>query len=380
MNCKTLLLLLLSSYLFSCSDTQPILHKGEKLVTATTAIVDTITISCPEGSSGYGNYYLNDTTITLADAMACTFYDFSLDGKFLGDYFRKGRGKNEITAMMFAYPIEGDLNNRCLIVDNSYGSNIFKTTEKELGRNVALKFHWDGKQESDYTSPKMYGIIGLADLGLSFHLTPDSMMIFQAGIINRNTASPDAIESNRYSNGAIFGKLNLQTMEVDSMFGHFPDIYKQHTIPHIEYFDYAMASDTLYVSHAIDSLIYAYRYPDKLLYTFGYECKGINRNYTETTRIDLGEIFEKDIQNVGLNTELIYCKENQTLARTYIKSMVTGETGLQIYKDNNLIADVDVPAFFKLLGYKNGSYYGVSYKPDEQEDKTNLLFYKLKIS
>ena len=88
----------------------------------------------------------------------------------------------------------------------------------------------------------------------------------------------------------------------------------------------------------------------------------------------------KALQHVGFNSGLLFCFENNTLCRTYIKSAETGESGLQIYKNNDLITDVEMPSYFKLLGYKDGYYYGVRLIPIEDLDSTYLILYRLKIN
>ena len=364
--------------LISCNNSEQILHKGERRVNASVGI-DTMVVNVPR-ISGYGNFYIKDSVITYVDVMTCTFFDFSLKGELIDKYFGKGKGRNELPAVMFAYPIENDPNGRCIIVDNSNVISVFNLKDKKIKRYGALDFGWNDKIKGDYASPSLYNIAGFTDLSVSFYLTPDSKILFPVSIVNRRTSSPNEIERVRYKEGAIWGELNLKTMKVESVVGQFPDIYRQEPMPHLELFDYTMIADTIYASHAVDSLIYVYKYPDKLLYTIGYECSDINREYTHTTVLDYGNTFKKDFTKVGVNSELIYCKENKTLCRTYIKSTSTGKAGLQIYRNNNLIADVDVPAFFKLLGYRDGYYYGVSYVPIEQTEGTSLIFYKLKIS
>ena len=53
---------------------------------------------------------------------------------------------------------------------------------------------------------------------------------------------------------------------------------------------------------------------------------------------------------------------------------------MQIYKDCDLIADIDVPAFFKLLGYRDGYFYGSSFVPIENDDETYIVIYRLKVT
>lgn len=163
-------------------------------------------------------------------------------------------------------------------------------------------------------------------------------------------------------------------MTVESVFGHYPELYKRHPMPQYEFFQYDIHEGILYTNHAADSLIYVYEYPDKLLYTIGYSCNGMNMDYTATTSLERDEdAFAKAFNKIGLNTGLLYVTDNNTLCRIYVKSLDSGESGMQIYKDDDLIADCPMPDSFQLLGYHGGSYYGACYTPLEEGDDTSLL-------
>lgn len=375
---------LLFAVLFCCSitisciqeKTDNATHKGVNICNAS-AIIDTLSVRIPE-SSGTGNFYMKDSIITYVDAMACTFFDISLKGKLLSRYFQKGKGPNELLSVMFAYDIKNDIHNRCFIIDNSNSVSLFNTKNRKINHLGTLDFGWSNQKHNDYKSPSLYNIVEFTDLGVSFYALSDSIVLFPLSIYNRFTKSPDVITKKRYINGAILGELNMNTMKVEEVKGKYPEAYRQKPMPHLEFFDYILVSDTLYVNHTVDSLIYVYKYPNKLLYCIGYECLGINRDYTTKSTIDFNVTFKEDLQKVGLNSGILYCEENNTLCRTYFKSAATGECGLQIYNNNNLIADVKVPNFFKLLGYRDGYYYGICYK-SEGINETLLLLYKIKI-
>lgn len=44
-------------------------------------------------ASGYGNYYMMDSTITFVDAITCTFYDLDLNGHIIDHYSERETGK-----------------------------------------------------------------------------------------------------------------------------------------------------------------------------------------------------------------------------------------------------------------------------------------------
>ena len=363
----------------SCKEECNVIHMGENHSKRYNVEVDTMCINVGN-SSGMGNFYFKDSIITFVDAINCTFYDLNLHGQLIKSYFGKGHGDNEIRAIMYAFPIENDPLNRGVIVDNDYLITIFDRKNRRIDYTTKIDFGKVNKRHNQYKSPSLYQIVDFTDFGVSFYLDSDSLLIFPVNVDDHVAVRSDRIDNERYEAGAIFGKLNLSTMKVEHVVGRFPEIYKHKPMPHMEFFQYAISNGLLYVNHAVDSLIYVYKHPDDLQYTIGYECSGIDRNYTSTKSIDQNESFESDMQHVGFNSGLLFCFENNTLCRTYIKSAETGESGLQIYKNNDLITDVEMPSYFKLLGYKDGYYYGVRLIPIEDLDSTYLILYRLKIN
>lgn len=140
-----------------------------------------------------------------------------------------------------------------------------------------------------------------------------------------------------------------------------------------------MSGDTLFVNHAVDSLIYVYKYPDQLLYTMGYEVEKVNRDYTVGYEIDM-ETFTDDIKKVGSNIGLAYVPDENLLFKTVLEGFSNGKTYLQTYKGNDLVLEAEMPPFFKFLGYENGIVYGVRMMPLETEDEyMYFIFYQYKL-
>lgn len=364
--------------IISCNQYTVPTHLGEDNSCACKVNIDTITITLNSGS-GIGNFYMVDSTITFVDALTCTFHDIDVNGKITQSYFRRGNGKNELPNLLYAYPVENDSLNRVVILDNSNGLTLFDATTKQIVKRSIVDFDWNDRSSYSYSSPSLYNFAFFTDFGVSYYLDSDSNLLFQTNVINRSTKTPDSIESNRYDKAAILGKLNIETLHVEEVLGHFPDIYKSKPMPHLEFFQYFVEEDRLYVNHTVDSLIYVYQYPDKLLHTIGFECRDIDRNYSITKDIDNGYYFKKDLSHVGFNTGLKFIPELDIICRTYIKTASTGESGMQIYRNNNLIADVNVPDFFKLLGYYGGDFYGSSFIPIENENSVKIVIYRLNI-
>lgn len=359
----------------SCSKSVEIAHYGERKINRKIAMLDSVTIDA-DSTSGRGNFFMQDSFIYFADSYYMTIFQYDLmSASCRKCYFGKGQGPNELSSFIYAYPFKGK-DGECFIMDSSLGMYTYRKGEYSLAYKGRLDFDWEHLSKNDYESPSVYNLMEMTDFGIDLTYLNDSLILLPVSLVNRNL---DGISRERYEKGHIFAELNARSMKVERVLGHFPEVYQKKPTPFFEFFQYVMHNDTLYVNHAVDSLIYVYKYPDHLLYTIGYETHGINRNYTVGYNVEMSN-FKSDIQTVGANSGLLYIPENRLLLRTTLKDFKSREVSLQAYSDNNLILEVDMPAFFKLLGFWNGEFCGVKMLPEEDESgKIHFVFYRFKI-
>lgn len=363
----------------SCtSPTPPYPHLGSKNILYKEIVFDSITFDASQ-TSGQGNFFMQDSIITFADSYFVTLFRFNCsDGSFIDKHFSSGKGPNLMNGFTFVYPFNNDEKN-CYIVDNSLSMRTYHTTDWNLTTQKVIDFDWNkkDKDKDNYESPSNYNLMPMTEFNCSFTKIDDSLCFFPVSVMTRITSPNGVLDSEHYKKAHIFGLMNTKTMNVSKVFGNMPVIYQTKSVPHINFFDYTTNSDTIYVNFPIDSLIYVYKYPDTLLYTLGFECQNINRDYTETFDVTPGNKYLRiDSKKVGIISNIKYIPETGILFRTYIKNMLNQDYGLQIYENNDLIADINVPSSFKIIGYQAPYYYGVKSKPLETEEQTFFTFYK----
>lgn len=359
----------------SCSHDAVAPHVGEYKIDRRIVLVDSIVVSA-DSTSGRGNFFMQDSSIYFADSYYMSVFQYNYTSSSSKEcYFRKGQGPNEVSSFYCAYPFRGK-NEEVFMLDVSMGMYTYRKGEYTLSYNGIMDFGWDKLMKNDYDSPSVYRTMEMTDFGISLTYLNDSTVLLPVSLINRHL---DGITAERYQKGHIFGELNLNNMKIDKVFGHFPNIYRNKPTPFLEFFQYDMYHDTLYVNHAVDSLIYVYKYPDQLLYTMGYEVADVNRDYTIGYENDMSKV-RNDMQEVGTNTGLLYVPEMGLLLRTTMKSFKDKKVALQVYSGHDLVSEAGMPGFFKLLGYWNGYLYGTQYLPLE-DDKGNVqfVFYRFKI-
>ena len=181
-----------------------------------------------------------------------------------------------------------------------------------------------------------------------------------------------------YETGRIFAHLDLNTGEIKSIFGRKSREYLNYNfLGAYDTFDYIMDSkDQLYVSHQIDSLIYVYNDDHENIYTFGNAGRNINTDYPEFNSKNINDIMgilNNEKPNTSYYTKVKYIEEKNIFFRSYHKPIAEGVDGLQIYKGNVLVADVDVPKGFEVAGYIAPYFYSDAIL---EEDELTLKAYK----
>lgn len=113
-----------------------------------------------------------------------------------------------------------------------------------------------------------------------------------------------------------------------------------------------------YVSYEADSLIYVFDRNNTPITSFGYQGVDMNTDYLALHSVEeWAEFAPKEEGNKGHYGWVEYIDETNTLFRSYKKGPHSEYDGLQIYRDNKLIADVEVPKGTRITGYIAPYYY-----------------------
>lgn len=102
----------------------------------------------------------------------------------------------------------------------------------------------------------------------------------------------------------------------------------------------------------------------------------MNTNYRETTLLEDAERYlSEDMENYGHYRYLRYIAERNILFRGYRKGKGMRD-GLQVYSENCLIADIEVPRDFEVIGYITPWFYarGICNYDDEE-----IVIYKFEL-
>lgn len=250
--------------------------------------------------------------------------------------------------------------------------------EYRLKRLGFLDFKWQNSPVKDYNSSSAYNYMILSDFGTNIYNRNDLYIIPISPMV-KSLGENNIIGKDFYQKSHLLAEVDKSSLEITKVVGHFPSICSEKRTPQFDFFSHIIDQDTLYINYPTDSLIYVYKYPDELLYTFGYECENINRDYTSSRVID--QKLYDDFDKVGIVTEIKKIPEENLFFRTYVKDMTSKSFGMQVYDLNhNLIDDIEMPPFFKLLGHYKGFLYGITMIPKETDEATLFTLYKIRIT
>lgn len=364
----------------ACSKTTGSGHDGKKTLVVDEVELDSITINA-DSTGMYGNFMLMDSSLVFVDITQCKIFAFSLDnGELLNTYSQRGQGPGDMQGVMYGTVIEPD-GNRMLIVNSSAYVYEFDKSTGEVKPAGRMGIYQDIEDKDNYESPECYFAMtgGMDDLGVTTTALDDTTLLVPVVLNNRNLTE---LSADRYEKGHILAHFDPRTMRVRELKGSFPQWYKDNPMPAFEFFDYAVEPETgvIYVSHGPDSLIYRYDRDYNLIGRFGLEPQGTDRSYTRGFEKEPYVAFREDIKHVGANTGLYYDPTDRILFRTTMTDFPTGRTILQGYRGDDMIMEQEMPAYFKMLGRYGDRYYGVRFKPAEDEDNLyfNLYSFRLK--
>lgn len=178
------------------------------------------------------------------------------------------------------------------------------------------------------------------------------------------------------------GRIDLIKKENMSMLVKgFPELYIQHPDKYSSFqnsfFDIS-DDDRLYLGFESDPHLYECDKDGKPVLSFGLAGRDIQNDYIPGLSFDDdSNYYLKNREEKGYYSWLEYIDETGMLFRSYVKGKDALTDGLQIYKsDKTMIADVDVPKGFKVLGYIEPYYYSQVVE-DAEQGKLSIYRFKL---
>lgn len=350
--------------LFSCAESK-ISFPGVKNIQYESIDMERIVIdSVPNTSYVVFSGICNDSLYMFDDQLDY-FYTVSVDGTLGKRELGLGHGPGEIAVPEPLCVSYNTKSNSLYLMGGTLDAYIY---DRKTSKRIDLKSK--GTDDS-FDSPNAYTVfdeINMVAHGDKFYYN-----------ITGNNEAVDFVHNERYFKDArIMMEVDIKDGKMKPI-GKYSDYYvdRRNSIRHLPkaYFDVADNGD-FYVCYMADSLIYHYDESFNLIESFGYVGLGMNLNYSDsgTTEESVVNAYTNDMETVGY---FFWIKQvGDYIFRSYKKSGDAENDGLQIFKAQTLVADVDVPKGLKVSGYVK-PYFVTQIQSDEEASK--LYFYRFKL-
>jgi hypothetical protein len=328
--------------------------------------------------SGLGSWVIFNDSLTLLDKRLDSAYVFSDELVHRSTYLGKGDGPNLLSNIILQQTVMDDY---LVLLGGNYDYNLINKNWEIEKKGLVDFYHEETPYEELLKNPKA-NYVGLYEvLAGPLKLSHDykGNLVFSVAIPH-----PDLNylwHEAYYREARILGKINPDEGKV-AIQGRYSNIYNQYQFLSTLLgapFTY-LNVDTYIQGYEADSILYRLSDDGEVAHAFGVAGKEMNtayENFKPETVEEYDAVWDLDRDRYSYYFSLDYIKETGLLFRGYTKSN-SAVDGLQIYRDDTLIGDVEVPKDFRFIGYKAPYYYGeFKYRADKEEDSIKLLRFEL---
>ncbi len=305
-------------------------------------------------------------------------YEFDTEGNLIERKLGRGQGPSEIprAGITFYSQLPGGGH---LFIGSSYDFYVFDADYQRIQDSI---IRWKQERPLDYLTknptPEDHRSYNLAYYLGDVRVSGNTAFLPLMGGEPQYTAF--SFTTDLFAEQArILASLNLETGEVDRIFGRMSPAYSENpgTRPFSFFFYDFKDDETLAITYAADPAIYLFSSDFKHLATFGLPGKDMDTVYEDLSGVSDRE-FERFLleqwRTKDFYSSLTYIPETNVLFRGYTRRSDPDYDGLQIYRDQTLIADVDIPSERTVIGYIDGWYYTDAEINEREETKKVYRF------
>lgn len=362
---KTLVLTIATIVICACNNNTGT-FSNEKMITVDSLNIETIFVDSIENCSYTGFSGVRGDSIYYLDRVLSYLYTISEDGHVGFRELGLGKSSNELPlkySMQVSYDDEGESFD---FMGGSYDMYIYSKDQKTS--RVDMKPAGDKNSYSSSTAYTLWDEVIMES---------DKDYIYYN--ILGNNEKVDIFHRDDYlEKAAIIMRVSKKNGEMAPI-GRYSDYYaaNKSKLKHLPYYYFDKDGDGgFYVTYQADSTIYHYDKDFNVIARFGIQGRDMCVDYSNpgTTLESFVEAYQSDKGKVGRYYWIKKCGDY--VFRSYFKSKEADTDGLQIYKDNVLIGDVDVPHGFRVAG-KCENYWVTTLSFNNEPEQ--MHFYRFKI-
>lgn len=370
-------------FIFSCkSENQsnvPVFQ--EKNISINTIKLDSLILD-KDYFSGVGYFSVGRDELFFVDQVFSTVIAFDKNGQYKGTFLGKGDGPDEQNNIHGFLPYATGDNH--MVLDN-FELVVF---DQDFHRVNSYPIEWDYSESyKDMLNNPKGSMLGLYEIAWSPRGNNTSFLTLHNAnevLLPITMSHPKLngyISEDYYKSVSVFGRYDLSKRKVMEGFGIRSEKYLLHRfIPNFDFSFFTKRKGEILVSFAIDPHIHVYDPDGTLKYKFGMEGEEFQTSYPITNTIDEAlDNYKVDLEKAG-HYHFIYSDVDNSLTfRTYYpKGTGKGFARLQVYLENKLVGDVEVPERFRVIGKIDNTYFADGIV-DELNDQLGIYTFKLNI-
>ncbi len=338
---------------------------------------DTLLLDMPELFSETGYFRIAHNKIYFFDPATAAVSSFNLQGEYLQQVLSRGNGPAEVPGFeKAAFTDSGQL----VFFENNYRLLLYSRDFLQI-RRVNIDF---GDRQPVYTkedvhNPATYVISTNRSLYGNFWFAAGKKDVFMPVEINgRINKELDWFVNypQHIKHGLTIARINLQSGKVEKVFGRHDKAYL--TKPNIahDFINLDIKGNRLFANQGIAEKIAVYDPEGRLLYHFGVAGRNMNTDYEQTSTFNETASRIRELnRKYGFYYHIYADRSSDYFFRSYSKGN-SPIGGLQIYQDTTLVADVELPVRFNVIG-KTGNTYFADGIVDEENEILALFVFKV---
>lgn len=348
-----------------------------KNITYRNLILDTLYFDAHQ-SSMEGNFTIQKDSFYFADIIASSILIYDKNGNFITSKLQQGRGPNEILGLNQL--AKGYKKNGFVIIDEQWFIYLLDSNLNVFS-NFMLRFGSleNIKKKINQPDPNDIGIYEVEYAKNKLRVYNDEYLFFPIVTEHVNFNAYEGKNArNYYRESSNLAKLSLESGEIEKILCNYPPVYEQYRYAsNFKYILFDIDQEKLIFSFEIDSLVYQMNLQDSTILSYGNAGINMNTRYPEyQTLEDTDEHAYECRQGYGYYRDFTWISETNILFRSYRKREAPTPDGLQVYQNKCLLADVEVPRDFEIIGYIAPWYYA-SVTPDYDNEKFIIYRFKL---